>query len=126
MVKRGVVVNRAVLVVLVVLLVATAANADGVLLRYKFVPQQELAYDFWMVGAGGMNIAGVPLPPEQGGMPGQLQMQLEGNASFTMPVTAVDEQGNGTLGLAMGPLSMQMQAMGRSFHVAMDLAKGTI
>ena len=126
MVKRRVVVNRAVLVVLVVLLAAMAANAEGVLLRYKFVPQQELAYDFWMVGTGGMTIAGVPVLPGQGEFPGQLQMQLEGNASFRLPVTAVDEQGNGTLGLEMGPLAMQMQAMGRSFHIAMDLTKGTI
>ena len=126
MAKTRLVVNTAVLVVLVVLLAAVAANAEGVLLRYKFVPQQELAYDFWMVGTGGMTIAGVPLPPEQGGMPGKLQMQLEANASFRLPVTAVDEQGNGTLGLEMGPLSMQMQAMGRSFHMAMDLTKGTM
>ena len=59
-------------------------------------------------------------------MPGKLQMQLEANASFTLPVMAVDEQGNGTLGLAMGPLAMQMQAMGKSFHMTMDLAKGTV
>jgi len=126
MAKSRLVVNTAALVVLVVLLAATVANAQGVLLRYKFVPEQELAYDLWMVGTGGMNIAGLPLPPQQGEMPGQLQMQLEGNASFTMPVTAVDEQGNGTLGLAMGPLAMQMQAMGKSFHITMDLTKGTI
>ena len=126
MAKSRLVVNTAALVVLVVLLAAMAANAEGVLLRYKFVPQQELAYDFWMVGTGGMDIAGLPLAPEQGEMPGHLQMQLEGNASFSLPVTAVDEQGNGTLGLEMGPLAMQMQAMGRSFHMAMDLTKGTV
>jgi len=125
MVKRGVVVNTAALV-FVVLLAATVANAEGVLLRYKFVPQQELAYDFWMVGAGGMIVAGLPVLPEDSRIPGQLEMQLEGNASFRLPVTAVDEQGNGTLGLAMGPLAMQMQAMGRSFHITMDLAKGTV
>ena len=126
MAKTRLVVNTAALLVLVVLMVAMAANAEDVLLRYKFVPQQELAYDMWMVGTGGMTIAGLPLVPEQGEMPGKLQMQLEANASFSLPVTAVDEQGNGTLGLEMGPLSMQMQAMGKSFHMAMDLAKGTI
>ncbi len=126
MAKSRLVVSTAALVVLVVLLAAVAANAEGVLLRYKFVPQQELAYDLWMVGTGGMTIAGLPLAPEQGEMPGKLQMQLEANASFRLPVTAVDEQGNGTLGLAMGPLAMQMQAMGRSFHMAMDLTKGTV
>ena len=126
MAKRRLVVNTAAVVVLVVLLAAMAANAEGVLLRYKFVPQQELAYDFWMVGTGGMTIAGLPFPPEAGGAPGQLQMQFEANASFSVPVTAVDDQGNGTLGLAMGPLSMQMQAMGKSFHMAMDLTKGTV
>ncbi len=124
MAKSRLVANTAALVVLVVLLAAVAANAEGVLLRYKFVPQQELAYDMWMIGTGGMDIAGLALPPEQGEMPGQLQMQLEANASFRLPVTAVDEQGNGTLGLEMGPLAMQMQAMGRSFHMTMDLTKG--
>jgi len=124
MAKSRLVVNTASLVVLVVLLAATVANAEGVLLRYKFVPQQELAYDMWMIGTGGMNIAGLPLAPEQGEMPGKLQMQLEANASFRLPVTAVDAQGNGTLGLEMGPLAMQMQARGRSFHMAMDLTKG--
>ncbi len=126
MAKMRLGVNTTALVVLAVLLAAMVANAEGVLLRYKFMPQQELAYDFWMVGTGDMNIAGLPLAPEQGKMPRQLQMQLEGNASFRLPVMAVDEQGNGTLGLEMGPLSMQMQAMGRSFHMAMDLTKGTI
>jgi len=126
MAKSRLVMNTAALAVLVVLLAAMAANAENVLLRYKFVPQQELAYDLWMVGTGGMNIAGLPPAPEQGAMPGKLQMKLEANASFTMPVTAVDEHGNGTLGLEMGPLAMQMQAMGRSFHMAMDLAKGTM
>ena len=126
MAKSRLVVNTAGLVVLMVLLAAVAANAEDVLLRYKFVPQQELVYDMWMVGTGGMTIAGLPLAPEQGEMPGQLQMQLEVNASFKLPVTAVDDQGNGTLGLKMGPLAMQMQAMGRSFHMAMDLTKGTM
>jgi len=126
MANSRLVVNTAALVVLVVLLAATVANAEGILLRYKFVPQQELAYDFWMVGTGGMNITGLPVLPKQGEMPGKLQMQLEGNASFRLPVTSVDEQGNGTLGLAMGPLAMQVQAMGRSFHMAMDLTKGTV
>ena len=128
MAKTRLVVNTVALVVLVVLLAAVVANAEDVLLRYKFVPQQELAYDMWMVGTGGMTIAGLPPAPEQGEMPGKLQMQLEANASFRLPVTAVDEQGNGTLGLAMGPLAMQMQAMGmgKSFHIAMDLTKGTI
>ncbi len=126
MAKSRLVVNTAALVVLVVLLAAVAANAEGVLLRYKFVPQQELAYDFWMVGTGGMIVAGVPVLPQQSKIPGRLEMQLEGNASFTMLVTAVDEQGNGTLGLEMGPLAMQMQAMGKSFHMTMDLTKGTI
>ena len=126
MAKSRLVVNTAGLLVLVVLLAAVPANADDVLLRFKFVPQQELVYDFWMVGTGGMNIAGLPLAPEQGKMPGKLEMELEANASFRLPVTAVDEQGNGTLGLAMGPLSMQMQAMGRSFHMTMDLTKGTL
>ncbi len=126
MAKRGLVVNTAALVMLVSLMVVTVANAEGVLLRYKFAPQQQLAYDFWMVGTGGMNIAGLPLAPEQGEMPGQLPMQLEANASFRLPVRAVDEQGNGTLGLAMGPLSMQMQAMGKAFHMTMDLSKKTV
>jgi len=116
MLKRKVVVNRAVLVVLVVVLAAIgsvvllagmAANAEGVLLRYKFVPQQELAYDFWMVGTGDATVTGVPRPPGQGEKPGPLHMQFEVNAEFSLPVTAVDEQGNGTLGLEMGPLSMQ-------------------
>ena len=120
MAKSRLVVNTTALVVLVVLVAVVAANAEDVLLRYKFVPQQELAYDLWMVGTGGMTIVGLPVRP------GKLQMQLEANASFRLPVTAVDEQGNGTLGLAMGPLAMQMQAMGRSFHMAMDIAKGTI
>ncbi len=124
MAKTRLPVNAMVLVA--VLLSAMAVNAEGVLLRYKFVPQQELAYDFWMVGTGGMNIAGLPPAPKQGEMPGQLQMQLEANASFSLPVTAVDERGNGTLGLEMGPLAMQMQAMGRSFHMTMDLTKGTM
>ncbi len=126
MAKSRLVTNTAAVVVLVVLLAASVANAEGVLLRYKFMPQQELAYDFRMVGTGGMNIAGLPLPSKQRKMPGQLQMQLERNASFRLPLTAVDEQGNGTLGLVMGPLSMQMQAMGKSFHMAMDLTKGTV
>jgi len=126
MAKMRLVVNTTALAVLVVLLAAVAANAEGVLLRYKFAPQQELAYDLWMVGTGGMNIAGLSPAPEQGEMPGKLQMQLEANASFSLLVTAVDEQGNGTLGLGMGPLAMQIQAMGRSFHMAMDLTKGTV
>ncbi len=126
MAKSRLVVNTAAVVVLVVLLATVAANAEGVLLRHKFVPGQELAYDFWMTGTGGVNIAGLPFPPQAGGAPGQMQMQFDANANFTLPVTAVDEQGNGTLGLAMGPLSMQVQAMGKSFHMAMDLTKGTI
>jgi len=126
MAKIRLVVNTTTLMVLVVLLAAMVANAEGVLLRYKFVPQQELAYDFWMVGTGGMTIAGLHPAPEQSKMPGKLQMQLETNASVRLPVTAVDEQGNGTLGLEMGPLAMQMEAMGKSFHMAMDLTKGTI
>jgi len=127
MARMRLAVNVMVLVVLVVLLAAMAANAEEVLLRHKFVAGQELAYDLWASGVAQMNFSGVGLPAEAEGseMRGPLSMTMEMNTQYRVPVESVDEQGNATVGLRMGPMGMQMEMMGHKMHSTMDPATGT-
>ena len=107
-------------------LVSLAANAESVVLRYKFVPQQELAYDLWATGE--VSITGLPLPPP-GGQSGKSEMpamKFDMNGRYTMPVRAVDAVGNGTVGLRLDSLRMAMTMFDQSFHVVLDPARGLV
>ena len=109
MAKSKVVGNTAALVVLVVLLAAMAANAESVLLRHRFVPGQELVYDLWASGAASDLFI----------------TRMGTNTQYRVPVESVDEQGNATLGLRMGPIGTQTEVLGYKIHGTMDPATGT-
>ncbi len=119
-----VVVNVTIGGLLVLLLAAAGGYADGVTLRYKFVPGQEMTYDVWATGVGSVEFSGMPIPDEA--LAGGLRLQFNANADVALYVKSVDEEGNGTVGYSLGPLQLQMEAMSRSFHVALDLARGTV
>lgn len=112
-------------IMVLVLLVAASGNA-GEVLRFKFVPQQEIAYDVWVTGVGSISFAGLPIPIEGEGMPGKFQGQFNANASLSLYVKSVDEEGNATVGLRLGTLRLQGQAMGESGHIVLDLLEFTV
>lgn len=116
--------SRVAAVVLVLLCAVILGHAEDVVLRVKFVPQQEIVYDIWATGVATISIPGMPLLVEEEGVPGEIQAQFNANGSLSLYVTSVDEEGNATVGVRLGTLRLQGQAMGESDHMAMDSAKG--
>ncbi len=114
------------MVLLVLLLAATGGYADGVTLRYKFVPQQQIGYQLWASGTGNVSFSGIPMAGEDQLIPEQLQAQFNANISLSLNVKSVDEQGNGVVSLSVGELRMQGQAMGESGHLVVNLNEGTV
>ncbi len=115
-----------VVMTVLVLLVATAGNA-GELLRFKFIPEQELTYDVWVTGTGNLSFTGLPIPTEEGAEEGRaVQIQFNANGNVSLPVKSVDEDGNATVGLRFGALRLQGEAQGESVHIVIDLEQGTV
>ncbi len=121
-----VVVNVTIGGLLVLLLAAAGGYADGVTLRYKFVPQQQIAYQLWASGTGNVSFSGIPMAGEDQLIREQLQAQFNANISLNLDVKSVDEQGNGVVSLSVSELRMQGQAMGESGHLVVNLDEGTV
>jgi len=121
-----VVVNVTIGGLLVLLLAAAGGYADGVTLRYKFVPQQQIAYQLWASGTGNVSFSGIPMAGEGQQIPEQLQAQFNANISLSLDVKSVDEQGNGVVSLSVGELRMQGQARDQSGHLVVNLEEGTV
>lgn len=100
---------------------AVAAQAqEGVVLRYQFVPDESRLYDLNVTGGGQIGVSGLPW--------GELALPLELilNGTFEVVTREVDPNGDGHLGVNIGPVALAVTVLGRTMHVAMDLGKGTL
>ena len=112
------------MVLSVLLLAAVFGHADGILLRYKFTPGQEITYNVWATGVGNMSLSGMPVIDEEKQGPGQTHIRLNANARLSLIVRSVDEEGNGTIGLRLDTLRLQAQMADKGFHTALDFRQG--
>lgn len=100
---------------------AVAAQAqEGVALRYQFLPGESRVYDLNVTGGGQIGLSGLPM--------GELALPVDMiiNGAFEVVTREVDPNGDGHLGVNVGPIAMAVTVLGRSVHVAMDLQKGML
>ena len=98
-------VRNVVLVSLAIMLLPLAfayAQDDGVLLRYKFTPEQALQYAMTMTGNGNMQISGAP--GQEG--PQALSLLLDMTADLTQKCTAVDPDGVASIDCKYGEMNI--------------------
>jgi len=105
---------------LLVLVAGSGMAQDTVLLRYKF---NEGAVHTYRVDGHGEGQLIVRDPTGQGGDQAT-SMVITMQMSYTMSVEAVDEQGNATVEMMMGPIYVSTDTSGQLMQTTIDFATG--
>ena len=106
------------------LAVAAVGQPEKVLLRYKWIPGDQHRYALSGRGEGTMVMSGMPGQAQAGEV--ELPMVFGLEMTYGELAKAVDDDGNGTVELQLGPLHMNTDIGGQQVQVTLDYAKGTM